>query len=373
MEINIFYSFVVAAILQGLWLGFMLLNTTKKSTKASKFLGYLVLVVTITQLLYFLEEIEIITWHQFNILYFPFEFLEAPFLYFFVAYYLYPAKKFHPFEKALFLPFLFYLLNTLTYKLISLYTGKNWSNHPVLNVLADLCDYYGDLLNIPLFLIVLVISLYRISNFKRNIGDNESKNVRAELFWLTLLFTFILATLIPWFYYAYQYLLDDSASYLPLDIVVSLSIYLLGYIGMHKLNVLNQRERLRAYTNATISISTEESSKNGYISTIERIAVFEKRFLDPAFSSESLAKELQISKSHLSRIFNKEMNVSFTDYINSLRVAEAKRYLQNPEFSNYTLVAIGLEAGFNSKTTFNTTFKKITGQTPSQFKKSASN
>lgn len=91
------------------------------------------------------------------------------------------------------------------------------------------------------------------------------------------------------------------------------------------------------------------------------------------FSAEMLAEELQISKSHLSRVFSNEMNTSFSDYINTLRVEEAKSYLKNPDFSNYTLIAIGLEAGFNSKTTFNTTFKKITGQTPSQFRKNTSN
>jgi len=51
-----------------------------------------------------------------------------------------------------------------------------------------------------------------------------------------------------------------------------------------------------------------------------------------------------------------------------LRVEEAKLYLTDTDFSNYTLVAIGLEAGFNSKSAFNNSFKKITGQTPSQFK-----
>jgi len=51
-----------------------------------------------------------------------------------------------------------------------------------------------------------------------------------------------------------------------------------------------------------------------------------------------------------------------------LRVEEAKTYLIDNEFANYTLVAIGLEAGFNSKSAFNSSFKKITGKTPSQFK-----
>ena len=59
--------------------------------------------------------------------------------------------------------------------------------------------------------------------------------------------------------------------------------------------------------------------------------------------------------------------MSFPDYVNNLRVGKAKEFLRTGEFSNYTLVAIGLEAGFNSKTSFYNTFKKNTGLTPLQF------
>jgi AraC-like DNA-binding protein len=94
----------------------------------------------------------------------------------------------------------------------------------------------------------------------------------------------------------------------------------------------------------------------------------DRRFLDSSISLEIIADELNISKGHLSRIINNELSVSFSDYLNNLRVEEAKLYLQNVDFSKYTLVSIGLEAGFNSKSTFNSTFKKFTGLTPSEFK-----
>ncbi|UPT72306.1 MAG: helix-turn-helix domain-containing protein [Flavobacterium sp. JAD_PAG50586_2] len=68
---------------------------------------------------------------------------------------------------------------------------------------------------------------------------------------------------------------------------------------------------------------------------------------------------------------NTELKTSFPDYINQLRIKEAQYYLKHPDFSNYTLVAIGLEAGFASKTTFNNTFKKVTGMTPSEYKNSS--
>ena len=83
-----------------------------------------------------------------------------------------------------------------------------------------------------------------------------------------------------------------------------------------------------------------------------------------------------IAKTHVLNVLlsdtlvNKFSGKNFSDYINSLRVEEAKRCLRNPGFEAYTMVAIGLECGFNSKSTFYTAFKKFTGQTPTSFRKS---
>ena len=82
------------------------------------------------------------------------------------------------------------------------------------------------------------------------------------------------------------------------------------------------------------------------------------------------AEKLGLSKSYLSRLIHAERHTSYSDYINSLRVKEAKLIIQNPESEKFTLIAIGLEVGFNSKSAFNNAFKKHGGLTPSEFKKS---
>ncbi len=374
MEINIVYSLIVAAILQGFWLSFFILGTEKFNTKASKFLGLLILAVTLTQLQYFLGEIGIITGRQLNAIHLPYEFLQAPFLYFFVTYYINPNKNVYNLEKALFIPAAFFLTLTLGYKIIAFTTNENWEEHPVLRALAYFNSHYGEIANIVVLLTVVILLLFTIFKFKRNAQSYNTTTIDAEFLWLKILLFTILIVLIFYSYYIFQFFIDENASYFIVDITVSILIYLLGYIGIHKLNIIKERESIRSF-NRTLrqSYAIVENSKNEHITKIEEILSNDKRFLDPNLSAETLAEELQLSKSHLSRIFNNEMKVSFTDYINTLRVEEAKKYLLNPEFSNYTLVAIGLEAGFNSKTTFNTTFKKITGQTPSEFRKSASN
>ena len=93
-----------------------------------------------------------------------------------------------------------------------------------------------------------------------------------------------------------------------------------------------------------------------------------KRFLDPTFSLERLSSEMGISTSKLSHLINQESGYNFPDYINLLRVEKAKKYLIKSDYSAYTIVAIGLECGFNSKSTFYSAFKKFTNVTPSEFK-----
>ena len=85
---------------------------------------------------------------------------------------------------------------------------------------------------------------------------------------------------------------------------------------------------------------------------------------------ELLSEELGMSTSHFSKVVNSVSKQNFSDYINSYRVDQAKQLLSDKDFENYTIVAIGLECGFNSKSTFYTAFKKFTSQTPTEFRAS---
>ncbi|SEV88392.1 AraC-type DNA-binding protein [Chitinophaga sp. YR573] len=94
-----------------------------------------------------------------------------------------------------------------------------------------------------------------------------------------------------------------------------------------------------------------------------------KPFLDAELSLFKLASQLDISSHLLSYIINNGCNENFYQFINRYRVEEAKRMIRDPNMEHLSLMGIAFEVGFNSKTVFNTTFKKITNQTPSEFKK----
>jgi AraC-like DNA-binding protein len=94
----------------------------------------------------------------------------------------------------------------------------------------------------------------------------------------------------------------------------------------------------------------------------------DKLYQETELTLQDLADKLKYPSYQVSQAINEGMKKTFYDLVNNYRVEEAKRLLQDPRNLNYTILSVGFEAGFNSKTTFNTVFKKFTGQTPSDFR-----
>lgn len=373
MEFNFLYSLVFAGIIQGFFSSVFILGYKKRRSKASLYLGSLILCITLTNLQYTLDELDAISWDLFNLIYIPYLFLLAPLLYFFVVHFLHPERKTKRAELFLYLPFVIALGITCIYKIIALITGRTANYDVAQEELANLIDVYGDFVNIPVLLFTILLLFIHLRNYQNTNHTSRSKIIITELLWIKALLGVLVFSCIPWFIYTYKYWKNEETVYLPIFILTSFVIYAIGYIGIHKIKILNQRQKIRTFVNKSKSYLIVQTSKNEHIIKLEEIIVKDKRYLDPNLSLDSLAEKLQLSKSYLSRIINTELQTSFNDYINSLRIAEAKQLLHNPEFSNYTLVSIGLEAGFSSKTTFNNAFKKFTGVTPSHFRKNHSN
>ena len=94
----------------------------------------------------------------------------------------------------------------------------------------------------------------------------------------------------------------------------------------------------------------------------------EKLFQETELTLHQLANKLQVPAYQVSQTLNEGMGKNFYDLVNGYRVNEAKTLLLDSKNRNYTILSVGFEAGFNSKTTFNTVFKKFTGLTPTEFK-----
>jgi AraC-like DNA-binding protein len=96
----------------------------------------------------------------------------------------------------------------------------------------------------------------------------------------------------------------------------------------------------------------------------------EKIFRDGDLTLISLAEKLGITPHQLSWIINDKMNQSFATLINRYRIEEVKKNLADGAKNDSTILQMALDSGFSTKTAFNRAFKKFTGLTPSQYRKS---
>lgn len=99
---------------------------------------------------------------------------------------------------------------------------------------------------------------------------------------------------------------------------------------------------------------------------LEELMKTDKPFLRPYFSLPDLAQNLNVSVHALSQAINEGLGKSFFEMLAAYRVEEAKRFLL--EQPNIKIEEIAEQVGYNSKSSFNTAFKKITGKTPSEFR-----
>lgn len=99
----------------------------------------------------------------------------------------------------------------------------------------------------------------------------------------------------------------------------------------------------------------------------------EEPYLDSSLSMYDLATQLDLNVKELSLLINHTLNQHFFDFVNYYRIRKAMSILEDPENSQLTILEVLYEVGFNSKSSFNTVFKKQAGMTPTQFRRSQSN
>lgn len=372
LNFNLFNSIIFAGILQGFIFAIIIVLSKKYKNKSTLFLAGLILSFSCNNFQYYLLDVRLLTNIQFyNYLYTPWCLVIPVFIFYYIIKSLFPERKISFKQKLLLLPFIIGFIISISYKILVAFGYKNDSVYTVFSYFPSLIE----LLAIVLNQFIYGYLFFKIRRFEKENNEYKTGKIRIHLNWLKriLIYLFILTFL--WLYLMYQVMTTSSKiGFYPLWIGIAIVTYWLGYIGIYKFGVIEERKKLKIYSDQHKSNYTIiEKQKSHHIITLEHLIVDQKRFLDSYLTLDKIAEELNLSKSHLSRIINSELGIGFIEYVNSLRVEEAKSYLLNPEFSNYTLVSIGIEAGFNSKSAFYSSFKKITGFTPSEFKNNTTN
>jgi len=113
----------------------------------------------------------------------------------------------------------------------------------------------------------------------------------------------------------------------------------------------------------------DENTANEYSSRLTAHISENKPYLDPDLSLRDLANQIDIHPNHLSWILNQSIGLNFNEFINQYRIEAFKILALAPENEKLTIEGLAFESGFNSKTVFNTYFKRATGLTPKQYMK----
>ena len=108
---------------------------------------------------------------------------------------------------------------------------------------------------------------------------------------------------------------------------------------------------------------------NLQLEKLKEYMITEKPYLNPSLSIRVLSEEIKMNSREVSVLINQNLNQHFFDFVNEYRIKEAMKILKNPSKKSFTVLEILYEVGFNSKSSFNTAFKKHTGLTPTQFRK----
>lgn len=169
------------------------------------------------------------------------------------------------------------------------------------------------------------------------------------------------------------------------SIVAAVMFYILGYLGLLKTEIFAEPSIAESIGQLS-SISgdqegREKYSKSGltpekgktYYEKLLQVMEQKKLYTDSTLTLNKLAEQAGISAHNLSEVINLHSHLNFFDFINQYRVEMVKNELTNPQNKNLTFLAIALNAGFNSKSSFNTIFKKHTGMTPSEYHRNNNN
>ena len=131
---------------------------------------------------------------------------------------------------------------------------------------------------------------------------------------------------------------------------------------------MERGEEKRKYQKSGLSAEASETLHR----QLSLIMANEKLYRESELSLSDLAARLNTQPNYLSQVINEREGKNFYDYVNTLRIEEFKRIAASPDSKKYTLLALAGQCGFNSKSSFNRYFKKVTGQSPSEFVLSAS-
>lgn len=234
---------------------------------------------------------------------------------------------------------------------------------------------------------VYIVVGYRIvkkyqQKIKENFSNIEKISLEKAARTLQLFFfgTLVSMTIdISGIFYSLNFVLTNNM----IGLFISLIIYTLAFSTWNKsavkevVQVLNEEPRTpeipvqdetSGKTKVRNTYFLNEEQVRDYSQLLEKLLAENQLFLDSNLTLAVLAERVNLQPYLVSELINRFAGEPFFDFINRYRIEEVKRRLNDPAHSSFSILGIAFDCGFNSKSSFNTAFKKFTGLTPSGFR-----
>lgn len=373
----IYTTLLNIAVFEGMILGLVILRSSLFNSNSNKYLAYLLFALSFVLLNYVFEIEGTFTTYPFLRFIDDIEwvFLLPVFMFLFIINRIDDAVKNRQKHYLYYIPFVYSSIVSITYDL---------SNVAELYKIPDSSIFLLNILRLIqlLFAVILIPFLPLYSYFMiRHLKDPQEKK------WVITLLTIIYLLLFVWlttYMTGVFFGLDISSTMSVLALCATFVMHWTAYIGIYKYKLAKNKVAIYNFLNnePAISLTNLEivqsnipqeykesiTADNLYFQKLELLCKDQHIYTDSTLNREKVAEKLGISAGYVSQIVNTITGDNFAHYINNYRVEAVKEMISNPEYENYNLLTMGLEAGFTSKTTFYNSFKKVTGQTPNEYK-----
>ncbi|WOH37156.1 helix-turn-helix transcriptional regulator [Thalassotalea fonticola] len=189
---------------------------------------------------------------------------------------------------------------------------------------------------------------------QRSLGWFRTVLVIWGAVWLMYAVEFFLGAL-GWFWFG-------SGKLLPVLEVFALAIFIQKALSQ---KVLKESDKGLPRTNQTRAVLLSDEKMQLIASKLEHAMKEDKLFLQDNLSLNKLSESISETENHISETLSQFLQTKFFQFVNGFRVEEAKQALQDRD---KLITSIAYDVGFNSKSTFNTAFKKVVGYSPSAYR-----
>jgi AraC-like DNA-binding protein len=217
----------------------------------------------------------------------------------------------------------------------------------------------------------LFYSLYMILSYEKTIKNSFSSIDKINLNWLRkfiyLFFGLVIVMIL--IFILIVFFIKFSFIYMFIPLSVTFVICYLSYKALIQPEILIGID-LKNMNSGSKPKQTVITNIDKYIKILSSAMENDKLYRDPELSLSELALKLNLNRNLLSYIINNYFKMNFYDFINKYRIEDVKNFLtNNNKVKNFNIINVAMNAGFNSKGTFNAIFKKYTNMTPTEYRK----